>query len=39
MTSLIDRIAWLAVSCVGAIVYALAWAFGGQEWRDWRNDD
>jgi hypothetical protein len=39
MTTLLDWLAWIIVSCVGAVVYALAWAFGDNEYRDWLKDD
>lgn len=39
MNTLIDWLAWIAVSCVGAVIYALAWAFGGRDYRDWLKDN
>ena len=39
MTTLIDWLAWIAVSCVGAALNALAWLFGGREWRQWLKDN
>jgi hypothetical protein len=28
MTTLMDWLAWIIVSCVGAVIYALAWFWG-----------
>ena len=39
MKTIIGTLLFWFVACVGLIINALAWTFGGKEYRQWIRDD